>query len=103
MVNIPSYVGLHDKYVLFTHFYLMKGKNRQLVCISSKQRIFWHWTHNFSVNKLSKTLHSVKMNYQGFSNGGKGWWGSEILLGDFFTIWQEPEEEWFYNSNLFQR
>ena len=39
--------------LLFTHLYLMQGKiNRSLICISSKQRIFWSWIHNFSVCQL---------------------------------------------------
>ena len=32
----------------------MQGENRSLFCISSKQRISWRWTNNFSVNKLTK-------------------------------------------------
>ena len=36
--------------MLFTHVYLMHGiKNRSLVSISRKHRIFWCWIHNFSV------------------------------------------------------
>ena len=42
--------------MLFTHFYLLQGKkNRNLSCISSKQVILELWTHNISVNKLTKT------------------------------------------------
>ena len=32
---------LYDKYMLFTHFYPMQGKNRGLAFISSKQIISW--------------------------------------------------------------
>ena len=42
-LTLPSYVILYDKYMLFTHFYLMLGKkNRNLVCISSKRITLWH-------------------------------------------------------------
>ena len=35
-------------------FILCKERNRSLVCISSKQRILWRWTHNFYVDKFTK-------------------------------------------------
>ena len=36
--------------MLFTHLYFMLGeKNRSLVFISSKHRLFWCWIHSFSV------------------------------------------------------
>ena len=40
---------------------LCKEKNRSLVCISSKQRIFWCWIHSFSVCQqiLKKTTHCL--------------------------------------------
>ena len=43
-------------------FILCKGKSRSLVCISTKQRISWHWTDNFYVNKLTKKQPNCKMN-----------------------------------------
>ena len=55
--------SLYDKYTLFTHFHLMQWKNRGLVCISSKQRISWRWTHNSSVDQSTKKLSIVQMNY----------------------------------------
>ena len=51
---------LYDKYMLFAHFILCKKKVRNLVCISSKVRIFWSWTHTFSVDKLTKNHPMVK-------------------------------------------
>ena len=51
---------LYDKYMLFAHFILCKKKVRNLVCISSKVRIFWRWTHTFSVDKLTKNHPVVK-------------------------------------------
>ena len=33
-----------------------------LIFIASKQRIFWRWTHNFSVNKLTKKVFTGTMN-----------------------------------------
>ena len=35
-------------------FMLCKKKNRNLICISSKQRTFEHFTHRFSMKKLLK-------------------------------------------------
>ena len=53
---------LVDNSVLFTYFHLLrKEKNRNLTCISSKQEILWHLTHNFSVNNLTKGTPFGKM------------------------------------------
>ena len=36
---------------------------KNLLCVPSKHRIFWHWTYNFSVNKLTKSTAKYFFNW----------------------------------------
>ena len=47
-------------YCLLIFIILCKKKKGNPVFIFSKQRIFWHWTHNFSANRLTKKYLLVK-------------------------------------------
>ena len=47
-------------YAVYSFLSYVRKKNRSLVCISSKQRILWRWTHNFSVDKLTRNYPMVK-------------------------------------------
>ena len=48
--------------MLFTHFYLVQGKNRDLVFISRKQRIFWGLKEQLFCEQIDKKRPTGKMN-----------------------------------------
>ena len=57
-VQLENLSSKFIKIMLFSHIYIMQGKKiRILVCISSKQRIFWCWTHNLFVDKFTKNVY----------------------------------------------
>ena len=61
--TLPQFVRYHltiNICCLLIFIISCKEKKGNPVFIFSKQRIFWHWTHNFSANKLTKKYLLVK-------------------------------------------